>query len=149
MGGMELILIVLAEPPRVRLVTATTVPALSAGIVRTESLMLKLRIGAASEPIVLVMINELFGLKEFRLMVLPPPPATMVLAWTLPPVTLRVPLTGPEGLFVRPRRNWVFTFSNAPEPPKKPLLLTLSVPAEVPVAPVVLALPQPISKLFT
>src|SRR6266403_2925283 len=148
MGGIELILIVLADPPTVRLLTATTAPPFSAGIVNVASLMLKLRIGKASVPTVLETTSVLLGLKELRLMVLTPPPATMVLAWTLPPLTLSIPVTGPEGLFVRPRRNWVFTLTIAPEA-NDALLLTLTVPVEAPVATAVFAFPQPISKLLT
>src|ERR1051326_9073975 len=134
MGGMELILMVFADPPTVRLVTAITAPAFNAGILSVASLMLKLRIGAVSVPTVLVTISVLLGVLELRLIVLAPPPATMVLAWTVPPLTLSTPVTGPDGLLVRPRRNWVFTLRTAPEP-NDPLLLTLTVPVAVPVAP--------------
>src|SRR5712672_1074670 len=146
MSGTELILIVLADPLTVKLATATTPPPFNAGILKIASLRLRLRIGWVSVPAVLETTSVL---PAFMLMVLVPPPATMLLAWTLPPLTFSIPVTGPVGLLVRPRRNWVFTLSNAPRPPNDPLLLILTVPLARPVAPAVFALPQPISRLFT
>src|SRR5258708_39993167 len=123
MSGTELILIVFADPPTVRLLTATTPPPFNAGIVSVASLRLKLRIGKANVPAVLEMTSALLAL---TLMVLTPPPETMVFARTVPPVMLRIPVTE-LGLLVRPRRSWVFTMTNAPEPNDQ-LLFTLSVP---------------------
>src|SRR6267142_4314626 len=111
MGGTALILIMFADPPTVRLLTATTPPPFNAGIFKFASLMLKLRIGVASVPAVLETTNVL---PEFRLMVLTPPPETMLLAWTLPPLTLSVPAITPDPPLVRAKRNVVFTLSNAP-----------------------------------
>src|SRR6266568_7497541 len=109
MAGMELTLIVFADPPTVRLLTATDAPPFNAGIVSVASLILKLRIGWAREPAALEMTSVLLGLLEMRLMVLTPPPETMVLARTLPPVMLSVPVTVADPPLVRASCNTVGT----------------------------------------
>src|SRR5882724_12307886 len=130
MGGMELILIMFADPPTVKLLTATTPPPFNAGIVSVASLRLKLRIGNPSEPAVLETMSVPPAL---TLMVLLPPPARMELAWTLPPLRLSVPvIKEAEPGLVSARLMVLFTLTNAPPAPKRPLLLTLNVPVAMP-----------------
>src|SRR5713101_2949487 len=119
MGGIELILIVFADPPTVRVFTATTAPPFKAGMVSVASLMLKVPIGKASVPAVLETTSVL---PEFRFIALTPPPETMELAWTVPPLTLSVPVTTADPPLVRAKRNRVFTSTSAPAG-KEPLLL--------------------------
>src|ERR1035437_511439 len=109
MGGMELILIVFPDPPTVRVFTATTPPPFSAGMFSVASFMLNVPIGKASLPAVLEMVSVLLGVKELRLMMLTPPPETMELAWTVPPLILSVPVITADPLLVRARRNRVGT----------------------------------------
>src|SRR5258708_39176764 len=110
MGGTELILIVFADRPTVRVFTATTAPPFSAGIFNVASLRLSVPIGKASVPAVLEITSVLLGLAEFKLIALTPPPEAMVLAKTLPPVMLRAPVTVPPSwLLVRARRSEVLT----------------------------------------
>src|SRR6266851_3366000 len=109
MGGTELMLIVFADPPTVRVFTATTAPPFNAGMFSFASLMLKVPIGVASVPAVLEMVSALLGLAEFKLMALTPPPETMELAWTVPPLTLSVPVTTADPPLVWARRNRVLT----------------------------------------
>src|SRR5215472_126091 len=125
-GGIAETLMVFWTPPTVKLLTATAAPPFEAGTVRLESLMLKARIGVASVPAELETISWLAGLNEFRLMVLTPPPEMIVLATTVPPLTLRVPLIAPVPPLVWARRSVLFTMRTAPVL-KRLLLLTLKV----------------------
>src|SRR6516225_475092 len=109
MGGTELMLMVFADPPTVRLLTAIVAPPFNAGIVSFASLMLKLPIGNDNVPAVLETTRVLLGVAEMRLMALTPPPETMVLARTVPPVTFSVPVTVADPPLVRARRSSVGT----------------------------------------
>src|SRR6185503_13786371 len=141
MGGTELMLIVLAEPPATRLLTASTAPAFWAGKLSAASEMLKLRIGTANVPAVLeTTSNEL----ALRLIVLLPPPATIEFAYTAPPFKVSVPETVAVPPLVRASRSDVFTTTTAPVLTRlvllllvvtMPLLFTSMVPVVTPLAP--------------
>ena len=123
--------------PVVRLLTVTALPELESGmfsVALPEAPMLKLRIGRASEPIVL----ETTSVPALRLMVLLPPPEVMVLAMTVPAVLslpmLSVAVTGAIlvlAVLVRAKFKTVPQVTTAPVL-KRPLLLTLSVPVQPP-----------------
>src|ERR1017187_3741518 len=106
MGGIDLILIVFADPPTVRLLTVITPPPFNTGMFSVESLMLNVPIGNAKEPAVFVIVRVLL---EIIAMALTPPPETMVLASTLPPLRLSVPVTVADPPLVRASRNRVGT----------------------------------------
>src|SRR5665213_635790 len=109
MGGMELILMVFPDPPMVRVLTAIVAPPFSAGMFNVASATLNVPIGAVSVPAVLEMVSVLLGKLELTLMTLTPPPETMVLASTVPPLILSVPVTTADPPLVRARRNKVGT----------------------------------------
>src|SRR5467141_2566569 len=121
MGGTELILIVLADPPTVRLLTAITAPPFRAGIFSVPSLMLNVRIGAANVPADPVTTNLPPALTLIALL---PPPATIELATTVPPLRLSVPVTAAVPPLVRARRRLVFATNTAPVL-RRELLFTL------------------------
>src|SRR5215468_7373573 len=91
-GGTAVTLIKFCEPPTVRLLTATEAPPFDAGTFKTPSLMPNTRIGAARVPAEFSTTSLPLAL---TLIVLTPPPATIELATTVPPLRFKVPTIAP------------------------------------------------------
>src|SRR6185369_392526 len=119
-----------------------TAPEFRAGINRVVSFRVRARMGAARVPAALVTARVL----DVRVRTLLPPPATMELAKTLRPVTLRVPLTAAVEALVRARRNVLFATRVGP-PGNRKLSFRVRVPLTAPLAPV--ATWKPISTVLT
>ena len=126
MAGNTLIENVFAVPPIVRFVTTEfVVPLVEIANCRDEFVILKVPSIADGVPRVLVTLSEPLVI----LIVEAPPPATMVPAFTVPPLMFSVAVATPGGLNVRLGANCT----------AMTILLTVSVPPLIFIVPVTLS----------